>query len=70
MNTLILAHTVLFLTIQVNKNIKNGKVVGLNWKKVKKQEGTLQTGDVRNPTPLHEEYCTKKHCNLVSTQTT
>ena len=28
--------------IQVNKNIKNGKVVGLNWKKVKKQEGTCK----------------------------
>ena len=24
------------------RNIKNGKVVGLKWKKVKKQEGSLQ----------------------------
>ena len=27
---------------QVVKNIQNGKVVGLKWKKVKKQEGTCK----------------------------
>ena len=31
-----------FNDLQVNKNIKNGKVVGLKWKKVKKQEGTCK----------------------------
>ena len=33
---------VMYLYINKIKNIKNGKVVGLNWKKVKKQEDTCK----------------------------